>query len=87
VPLIEVMEAYPVRVPAVHADMDFALSRAVCVAAIVMLHSYRVKTETSVNPNRFAKSGYRFWSAQKFFRARHFGQPLPTKGCRATVSQ
>jgi hypothetical protein len=44
-------------------------------------------TELGVSPSRFAKSGYRFWSAQKFFLARHVGHFVFIKGMRATFSQ
>jgi len=88
VPFVEVEAAYPlgIRVP-VYADVNGARSVAVRVAAVVMSHSYRMKTETSVSPSRFAKSGYRLCSAQKFFRARHLGMLGLMNGVRAIINQ
>jgi hypothetical protein len=40
-----------------------------------------------VSPCRAASAACFLWSAQKFFRARHAGQPLPRNGCCATITQ
>jgi hypothetical protein len=44
-------------------------------------------TEAGVSPSRFAKSGYFRHRYQKFFRARHFGQPSPMEEHRARSHQ
>lgn len=48
---------------------------------------FDANTETLLSPSRFAKSGYRFWSAQKFFRARHVGHFVFINGVCATINQ